>query len=92
MDDLVFFCRGFLGSITGEILLIYTHYQKGPSLPKRYTQKGFWIVRLLLALAAGGLVVAYEVSQPLLSFHIGVSSILLIQKFNRLPKNFDIDS
>lgn len=79
------FCWGFLGSMSVEIVLLCKCYQGGGDLPSKYRSLGFWITRLLLASLGGGLAVAYEVQTPLLAFHLGATTPLVIQALSQHP-------
>jgi hypothetical protein len=48
-------------------------------LPERYRRPGFWVVRFILALLAGGLAVAHAIDKPLLAINIGAATPLIIQ-------------
>jgi hypothetical protein len=65
---MIFLC-GFAGSAAVEIVSMYQFYQGASSsnprarvLPARYKTVGFWVVRFLLAVIAGGLALAYEIN------------------------------
>jgi hypothetical protein len=73
------FCWGFLGSAAVEVLLLHGYYKKGPELPKRYRSRGFWLTRILLAILAGGLAIAYAAQTPILAFHLGAATPLIVQ-------------
>jgi hypothetical protein len=45
----------------------------------------FWVARLLLAMTAGGLAIAYDIKTPVLALHIGAATPLIVQA---LAKNF----
>jgi hypothetical protein len=81
----VFLC-GFLGSCSVEVVNLYHAYSEGRGkyvLPARYRRTGFWIVRFLLALIAGGLAVAYDIDKPLLAVNIGAATPLIIQALGK---------
>jgi hypothetical protein len=85
------FLFGFLGSCAVEVVKLYEVYNsdltgKKP-LPKRYKRIGFWIIRLILAIMAGGLAVAYEIDKPLLAINIGAATPLIIQALGQGVKN-----
>jgi len=72
------------GSVAIELVAAYEAYQVEPfRLPERYKKFSFYIIRLLLAMAAGGLAVAYEIDKPLLAVNVGVSAPLLLQTLAR---------
>lgn len=69
------FLLGFLGSASVELVTCFHFYQSESPFPARYRKKGFWAVRLLIAAAAGGLVLAYSTKDnPLLAINIGASA------------------
>jgi hypothetical protein len=70
---------GFLGSAAVEIMNLFGYYTtlRG-RLPSRYRKVGFWITRLVLALLAGAIAVAYEIDQRILAFNIGAATPLII--------------
>ena len=48
----------------------------------------FWIIRLLLAVVAGGIVLAYEIKQkPLLALNIGISAPLILKQLASTAQN-----
>jgi len=73
------FLWGFIGSVAVEIVKI--HFVLGASrrLPLRYSKPSYWIARLLLALTAGGLAVAYDIKTPVLALHVGAATPLIVQ-------------
>ena len=73
----VFLC-GVFGSVIVEALIILRYYQKPGRFPKRYGKKGFWAVRIVIALAGGVLAVLYSPASLLLAAHIGASTPLII--------------
>ena len=79
-SGLTIFLCGVGGSAAIEILTIYQIYKSGAPFPKRYKLPGFWCVRALLAAAAGGLALAYEVDKVILAVNIGVATPLILSK------------
>lgn len=80
MSPITAFAWGTFGSLAVEIVLAYEAYAKPPHrLPARYKVPLFWYIRALLALTAGGLTAAYDISQPLLALHIGAATPLIIK-------------
>jgi hypothetical protein len=79
------FLWGLLGSVAVEVVRLIAIYEAGKALPARYRKRGFWIVRTLLALAGGGLAVAYDVQSPILAVHIGASTPIIVETFARRP-------
>jgi hypothetical protein len=60
-----------------EVITLYQVYGAEMVLPPRYRKRGFWIVRLLVSLLAGGLAVAYNIDKPILALNIGASAPLI---------------
>jgi hypothetical protein len=79
------FLWGFLGSLTVEIVKIHGYLSASGKLPLRYGSPMFWVARLLLATAAGGLAVAYDIKTPVLALHVGAATPLIVRA---LAKNF----
>lgn len=83
LSPLARFLWGFGGSIAVEIVAAYqTFNQAAPdekvALPKRYFQIQYCLVRLLLAIVAGGLAVAYHIDNPLVAANVGAATPLII--------------
>lgn len=84
MNPATTFLCGMGGSIAIELVALYEAYQTEPfRLPERYSKFWFYVIRILLAMAAGGLAVAYEIDEPLLAVNVGVSAPLLLQTLAR---------
>ena len=79
------FLWGFLGSLTVEIVKIHGYLSASGNLPLRYGRPRFWVARLLLAMTAGGLAVAYDIKTPVLALHVGAATPLIVRA---LAKNF----
>ena len=62
MHPLETFFWGFLDSAAVEIMNLFGFYTtlRG-RLPSRYRKVGFWVTRVVLALVAGAIAVAYEI-------------------------------
>jgi hypothetical protein len=76
----VIFTCGVLGSLGIELTSLLQVFHTEPiKMPERYKRPLYWLCRLLLALGAGGLAVAYEVQKPLLAVNIGASAPLILQ-------------
>ena len=73
------FLWGFLGSLAVEIVQIHCLLGASRRLPSRYSKPIYWIARLLLALTAGGLAVAYDIKTPVLALHVGAATPLIVQ-------------
>lgn len=73
------FLWGFVGSLAVEIVKIHFVLGESRRLPLRYSKPGFWIARLLLAVTAGGLAVAYDIKTPVLALHVGAATPLIVQ-------------
>jgi hypothetical protein len=73
------FLWGFVGSLSVEIVKIHFVLGESRRLPPRYSKPSYWIARLLLALTAGGLAVAYDIKTPVLALHVGAATPLIVQ-------------
>lgn len=97
MSLLETFIWGFSGSVAVEIANIYQVFQEENSkMPSRYKSGLFWFVRLILAIIAGGLALAYKIDNPILAANIGASAPLILQALSQgvRPPNyqaFDLD-
>jgi hypothetical protein len=84
MTILETFLWGLGGSLGVEIVSLAQHMGGGqPNLPKRYTIFSFYVVRILLAIVAGGLAVAYQIDKPLLAANIGAATPLILQALSQ---------
>jgi hypothetical protein len=86
---MTFLC-GVGGSIAVEVVQLLQVYEREPiRFPERYKRWGFYVLRTLLALAAGALAVVHGVyDKPLLAVNIGASAPLILQALARgLEKN-----
>lgn len=87
------FLWGFVGSLAVEIVKIHLLLEASRRLPLRYLKPVFWIARLLLALTAGGLAVAYDIETPVLALHVGAATPLIVQalaqNLGRLLASYD---
>jgi hypothetical protein len=79
VSNLQQFLWGFLGSLAVEIVQIHCLLDTSRKLPLRYSRPIYWIARLLLALTAGGLAVAYDIETPVLALHVGAATPLIVQ-------------
>lgn len=73
------FLWGFVGSLAVEIVQIHCLLDTSRKLPLRYRKPIYWIARLLLAVTAGGLAVAYDIKTPVLALHVGAATPLIVQ-------------
>lgn len=89
MSQIEIFLWGFGGSMAVEVITLYGLFSidAKKSLPRRYRQVGFWVTRIVLAIIAGGLALAYHVNSSLLAFHVGAATPLIVQTIARtLPQ------
>jgi hypothetical protein len=82
------FLWGFFGSLAVEIVQVHTLLGTSRKLPVRYSNPSYWIARLLLALTAGSLAVAYDIKTPVLALHVGAATPLIVQALARHFGNF----
>jgi hypothetical protein len=82
------FLWGFLGSLAVEIVQIHVLLGTSRKLPVRYSKPSYWIARLLLALTAGSLAVAYDIKTPVLALHVGAATPLIVQALAQHLGNF----
>lgn len=89
------FLWGFVGSLAVEIVKIHLLLGASRRLPLRYLKPVFWIARLLLAVTAGGLAVAYGIETPVLALHVGAATPLIVQalaqNLGRLLASYGVD-
>jgi hypothetical protein len=78
----VFLC-GVFGSVIVEAMTILQCYQKPGGFPKRYSKKGFWAVRTVVAVAGGVLAMLYDTTNLLLAAHVGASTPLIISTMEK---------
>jgi hypothetical protein len=88
------FVWGFAGSLATEVITLYQLYMstnfddpQARVLPARYRKVGFWIVRTVVAIMAGGLAVVYGINNPLLAINVGAATPLIIQALGQGLKN-----
>lgn len=80
------FFWGAGASVALEVIALSETYQKaGCRIPARYSRCGYYFVRSLVAMIAGGMCLAYEVEKAILCIHIGVSTPLILQTFAKSP-------
>lgn len=68
------FFIGMLGSIVIEVAAIVKCYHKEQPFPDRFRQKGFYFWQFIISLVAGFLVVAYDITNPVLAMQVGASA------------------
>ncbi len=88
MSSLQQFLWGFVGSLSVEIVQIHSLFDTSQKLPHRYSKPIYWIARLLLALTAGSLAVAYDIKTPVLALHVGAATPLIVQALAQNLGNF----
>jgi uncharacterized membrane protein YfcA len=73
------FLWGFLGSAAVELTTLFGFYSsRRGRLPVRYRKVGFWVTRVVLALVAGAVAVAYNIDQRILAFNVGAATPLIV--------------
>ncbi len=74
------------GSLTVEVLNAYQAVNANDGdLPRRYKRIPFYLVRVLLAVVAGGLALAYHIQQEVLALNVGAATPLIIRAFAQTP-------
>ena len=62
-----------------EILMIYQMFDSPQiEIPAKYTMVAFWVVRLLVAVIAGGVAVARNADSPRVALEIGAATPLIV--------------
>jgi hypothetical protein len=79
------FVFGVIGSVSMEVLVMYSMYLRGRQWPQRYSQKGFWVVRSLIAFMGGLLAFAYGVENSVLALQIGAATPAILEKLGQDP-------
>jgi hypothetical protein len=83
MENAVIFLWGFLGSVIVDIAAMEQERRLCGTIPERYSDWRYVLVRLLLALAAGAIAVVQEAHKPLAALQIGASAPLIIRGLAR---------
>lgn len=83
MTPVEMFLWGVGGSIAVELIELQIHYNKERPFPEKYRKIGFWIIRILIAIMAGGLSLAYNVDTPILAINIGAATPLILQALGK---------
>lgn len=78
------FFWGFLGSAAVDVVEA-AQYLNLPVIkfPPKYRRVAFYILRLLLAMVAGSLAVAYQIDKEILAFNIGAAAPLIVHAFTQ---------
>jgi hypothetical protein len=91
MEPITQFLWGVAGSLTAEIPCLDRASRSGRSLPKRFRQASYWLVRLLVAVVAGLLAVATSAPTPLFAMSLGAATPLLLEQWQkRIPRSGDL--
>ena len=78
------FWWGCIGSISAEIIDIFQYFNQEPvTVPERYKKWNYYVVRLIVALVAGDLVTARNITQPDIAFAIGAVAPLIINNLSK---------
>ena len=83
--SLEMFLFGLGGSTAIEIVRAWRFYTRNHRLPADYSKKGFWVVRMLLALASAILPVAYGVQSEILAMNLGATGLFVYEEMARNP-------
>ena len=84
MSPVETFCWGFAGSAAVQVVYFVDYFDKRPTdISPCYYSAGYWILRFLLAVVAGGLAVAYEAPKPLVAMSVGASAPLILSALAR---------
>jgi hypothetical protein len=75
------FLFAFLGSWGAEIVFMSQIYHEQKDFPIRYRKIGFWIIRFLVSIIAGGVALAYNITLPILAIHIGAATPIIFKQF-----------
>ena len=68
------FLVGVFGSLVIEVAAIVKCYHKERPFPARFRQKGFYFWQFIISLVGGFLVVAYDITNPVLAMQVGASA------------------
>src|SRR5689334_9361761 len=87
----VVFFYGFLGAFTVDFQAFYEEVNNLPGhtvgLPKRYTRKSYWMIRLIHALMGGCMATVwaqtYLIDNPLVLVAVGGSTRVIIERFGK---------
>jgi hypothetical protein len=72
--EIPIFFVGMFGSIVIEVAAIVKCYHKEQPFPDRFRQKGFYFWQFIISLVGGSLVVAYDITNPVLAMQVGASA------------------
>lgn len=88
MTNVAAFFWGCAGSAAIELIEVYRGYLAEPvRFPERYKRVGFYVVRLLVVIVAGGMAYAHGTQTPVLAMQVGASAPLLLQLLSqRVPE------
>jgi fructose-specific phosphotransferase system IIC component len=67
------FFWGVFGSVAVEVVCLVQACKGGNPLPKHVQEPGYWALRLLQAIIAGFLAVAFQAANPLVALEIGAA-------------------
>jgi len=68
------FFVGVFGSFVVEAASIVKCYHREQPFPKRFAKPGFYFWQFVISLGSGFLVVAYDISKPIVALQIGASA------------------
>jgi hypothetical protein len=81
---------GALGSLAVDLYEAQVCYRRG-RFPSRYSRLGYYAVRTGFACLSAMIVLGYGVENPIVAFHLGAATPVLIQEFSRRPPTPKLD-
>jgi hypothetical protein len=79
------FVVGVFASLVVELVRIWRFWQTNHRLPNDCYKPPYYVIRLALALAAGGLPLVYGVESSVLALHLGASAPLIFEQIANAP-------
>ena len=88
MTALAQFLWAFLGSTLAVLVALDRHFLRRTELPRRFRSPAYVVARLLLAVAAGLLAIAFDPAAPLQAVYLGVTAPWLVRRMIRRASSF----